>query len=528
MESLSSIQPLLFMSMSKSGNYSNLLCTLIIVLLPYISKIIPFEVFYDKMREYFKRDREHVSVYISSHEIPILRISSSMPVTKLVYSKTFLSIIYYIHQNKKIRFESLTEIMTSNSELSNNFWDTDKKNSDNFLLMPIENERIVISEKYGVYFELKETQESSENDERETHTKFLHIKKKNFTIVLSKNKGDYYALDHIHSFIDECIHTYDENVNRVLRDNKQYLFEFRGSENEDGELILKFNEYVMEHNKDLNKNIFFENKKKLIKYIQPFVYDEKTNESEVEGEKQYNKTGFTFKAGLLFYGSPGCGKTSTIKAILKYTKRHGIIINLSKVKTCEELENLFRNREINKRKLVGKQLCFILEDCDAFEDSIVQSRELLQKKNTVEDFIKEELNPISQMIEISKREIKPVLKQEDKINLSCFLNILDGIIELHGVMIIMTTNYPDKIDPALIRPGRFDFKHEFKKATKKIILEMLAFRYGLDEHTSTNMNRLINVKDEVLSPAEVQSICFKNDDVIDAIREINEASKKYA
>ena len=43
------------------------------------------------------------------------------------------------------------------------------------------------------------------------------------------------------------------------------------------------------------------------------------------------------------------------------------------------------------------------------------------------------------------------------------MNILDGIIELHGVMIIISTNHPDKIDEALIRPGRIDFKYEFKK-----------------------------------------------------------------
>ena len=62
--------------------------------------------------------------------------------------------------------------------------------------------------------------------------------------------------------------------------------------------------------------IFFEDKQKLINYINPFIYN--VNESTNEGEEKYKRSGFTFKAGLLFYGSPGCGKTSTIKAILKY------------------------------------------------------------------------------------------------------------------------------------------------------------------------------------------------------------------
>ena len=526
MDILNSIQPLLFMSMTNTQNPSSILFTLIILVLPYISKMVPFEVFYDKLRDYLTRNKDNVSVYISSHEIPILRYSSSMLATKLVYSKTFLSIIHYITHNKKIRFDSLTEIMISNSELSNNFWDSENKTTDSFLMMPIDNERILISDKYDIFFELKEINESTTKDETDkTFKTKLPINKKNFMIILSKSKKDYHALDHIHDFIAECVNDYETALNRKLKDNKQYLFEYKGSENEDGQTILKYSEYLMEHNKDLNTNIFFENKHRLIQYLQPFVYDEvNTTGVETEGEKQYNRTGFTFKAGLLFYGSPGCGKTSTIKAILKYTNRHGIIINLSKVKTCEELEYLFRNRDINKRKLVGKQLCFILEDCDAFEDSIVQSRELLQSKRSFDEFIKEELNTINHVI---NQDLKPsptyTLKPEDKINLSCFLNVLDGIIELHGVMIIMTTNYPDKIDAALIRPGRFDFKHEFKKATKQIIVEMLTFRYGLtDESVIKTMSSRLKVNNDVFSPAEIQSICFKNVNVFDAIKEIND------
>ena len=39
----------------------------------------------------------------------------------------------------------------------------------------------------------------------------------------------------------------------------------------------------------------------------------------IKGEECYKNAGMTFKAGLLFHGYPGCGKTSTIKGILKST-----------------------------------------------------------------------------------------------------------------------------------------------------------------------------------------------------------------
>jgi chaperone BCS1 len=106
------------------------------------------------------------------------------------------------------------------------------------------------------------------------------------------------------------------------------------------------------------------------------------------------------------------------------------------------------------------------------------------------------------------------------------LNILDGIIELHGVMIIMTTNHPEKIDEALIRPGRFDFKYEFKKASKKTVKEMIQFKFDLTNEEMDKYMEHMNIKDEMLSPAEVQSICFQNNDVKKCIDEIIFASQK--
>ena len=85
----------------------------------------------------------------------------------------------------------------------------------------------------------------------------------------------------------------------------------------------------------------------------------------------------------------------------------------------------------------------------------------------------------------------------------------------------MTTNHLEKIDPALIRPGRFDFKCEFKKASREIIKEMLKLKYNLTDISllkySTDLN---NIKDYIMSPAQIQSICFKNERIEECISEI--------
>ena len=53
-------------------------------------------------------------------------------------------------------------------------------------------------------------------------------------------------------------------------------------------------------------------------------------------------------------------------------------------------------------------------------------------------------------------------KDESRISLSGLLNAIDGITSPDGLVLIMTTNQPDKLDPALLRPGRVDKRVDFK------------------------------------------------------------------
>ena len=86
-------------------------------------------------------------------------------------------------------------------------------------------------------------------------------------------------------------------------------------------------------------------------------------------------------------------------------------------------------------------------------------------------------------------------------------------------MIILTTNHPDKIDEALTRPGRFDFKYEFTYASANVLKEMLKFRYDISEKEITSYCKTI-LKDGVFSPAEIQSISFKNSTIEACVSEL--------
>jgi hypothetical protein len=528
----SSLQPLLFMAMSNKNDINSnttLIITFMMLLSTYLMRVIPFSEIYDMLVFYIKGEHNYISITIPSHEVPVIKGFSmgTAPVTKIVYSKTFLALLYYLSENKDCKLESLTEILTSNCELNLQRYDKDGNpiNTNNeYMFIPLNNEKILISNKNNIEifceFSNSENKSSSDDDSSKKNTNNVS-KKNNFIIKLLVKKSYNVDLSILNDFMKECIDKYNVflNSNKEICD-KQYIYEYKTCEKSDSKLQLYFDEFLMEHNKDLLVNIFFEGKDKLIDYITPFIYDKENKINS--GEEEYKRAGFTFKAGLLFHGYPGCGKTSTIKAILSYTKRHGIIINLNKVKTCEELENIFRKRIFNDKLLHGKQLCYILEDCDAYEDNIIKSREKNDDDNDPKKMSElSEINQIAKLMEMSTVSVKTSnIFNTDSLNLSCFLNILDGIIELHGIMIIMTTNYPDKIDSALVRPGRFDFKYEFKRASKKIIKEMLQFKYNLSKIEINKYTEHMNIKDEIISPAEVQSICFKNKNIEDAINDI--------
>merc|ERR1711956_153672 len=108
-------------------------------------------------------------------------------------------------------------------------------------------------------------------------------------------------------------------------------------------------------------------------------------------------------------------------------------------------------------------------------------------------------------------------EKTSEIKLSDLLEAFDGVLEMKGRMMVMTTNHLEKLDPALIRPGRVDLSLEFKRCNKKAIgdfFETFFPRNNLD---------VKNVEDGVWTPAEVAQICINHqDDVELAIQKIYE------
>jgi ATP-dependent 26S proteasome regulatory subunit len=512
------------MSTLKSGDINIItFLPLLIMLIPIIQKIIQFKGTFKYLSELFIKSDKYFEYNIQSHDVPVVRNYTSTPMMRIQFSNKFLAVSHYINKNlKNHRFFSITEIMSYNSELLYNS-EYGEKDIKKYIDLPLNNDMTLICEKDEIYCQYKFVKPDDSNNE-EKNKDIKVSRNSHYIITLSiKIVDNEKYIEKINNFVENCLKEYEKciSITKKKNDNKQYIYSYMNSEKVDSKLELYFNEFLMDHNKDLNVNIFFEQKKKLINYIKPFIFN--PNEEVNSGEELYKKCGMTFKAGLLFYGEPGCGKTTTIKGILKYTNRHAIIVDLSKVKTCEELESIFRTRKFNRKDFSGKELCYILEDCDAFESNIIKKRETHESEKKITNELSDVIKFMDNM---NTSTVKIPSHNDNSLNLSCLLNLLDGIIELNGIMIIMTSNHPEKIDPALIRPGRFDFKCEFKKASKDIIKEMLKLKYNLTDKEMQKYYDLNNIKEYIMSPAQIQCICFKNDNIEECINDIILESQK--
>lgn len=228
----------------------------------------------------------------------------------------------------------------------------------------------------------------------------------------------------------------------------------------------------------------------------------------LNSEEWYKERDIPYTRGYLFYGYPGTGKTSMIKGVSMYCKRHIHYLMLSEVKSDSELLDLFK-------KINYKDTVLVIEDIDAMAE-IVKSRELKEEKQKekIEDSSDESDNEDSKKKKNKKKDSKDksgeYLDNSSNANtqhltLSGLLNALDGVFACNGRILIMTTNHPEVLDSALIRPGRVDSKYLFDNCNKDQIkgLYEMFFNQPADDD---QINKIIN---DEYSPAHITSVFLR-------------------
>jgi len=106
---------------------------------------------------------------------------------------------------------------------------------------------------------------------------------------------------------------------------------------------------------------------------------------------------------------------------------------------------------------------------------------------------------------------------DDKLDLAGLLNVLDGVVDSPGRIFIMTTNHPERLDPALIRPGRVNRKLMLDYMTVDSIALILAHYFNDDEpledkHIQRLTRRFPTGKTRA-TPAQVEQLTAEYDDL---------------
>ena len=266
-----------------------------------------------------------------------------------------------------------------------------------------------------------------------------------------------------------------------------------------------YQEFKFESGKSFS-NVFYPEKDDVVKRLDFFS----------QNKEWYKKRGIPYTMGFLFYGAPGCGKTSTIKAIANHTQRHIVSVPLNKIKTAKELLNVFYNVRMNYKDIPLNQRLYVLEDIDAadLKDVVGERGKSEEKKEGGEEGDKEKEDSDSgvdmNLLQLLKSSatMGPLDKwKTNKLTLATLLEVLDGVMEMDGRMLIITTNYPERLDKALIRPGRIDMKVKFGLCTADNIVQMYKHYFETELPTSFDRSRL---QDDVYSPAEVTQVFLNN------------------
>lgn len=186
--------------------------------------------------------------------------------------------------------------------------------------------------------------------------------------------------------------------------------------------------------------------------------------------EEYDKVGIPWHRGYMLYGEPGNGKSSMCLALANELKMNLYTLNLSAVTNDRSLTAMIRDIEDDS--------ILLIEDIDIFQSTVSRDSE------------------------------------KETPTLAGLLNALDGVATPRGLITFITTNHVDSLDPALIRPGRVDYKVELKAPDAFQIRSMYQYIFGqelgVEPRNFDSMADLTNVFKMNLGDAEAVRLEIKS------------------
>ncbi|XP_006299202.2 AAA-ATPase At2g18193 [Capsella rubella] len=292
----------------------------------------------------------------------------------------------------------------------------------------------------------------------------------------------YYELTFEKKLRDKVMNSYlshvvaeSEEIKRNLRVVKLYSRDVDATDDDDGMAGGEWGCINLEHPSTFDTLAMDPNaKKKIIDDLERFL----------KRREFYKRVGKAWKRGYLLYGPPGTGKSSMVAAMANYLKFDVFDLDLSRIYDNGELKRVLlstTNRSI-----------LVIEGIDCSADVIDREAEYEETEDG-----------------------------SGKMTLSGLLNFIDGLWSSFGDerIIVFTTNHKERLDPALLRPGRMDVHINMSYCTGLGFRTLVTNYLGLDGLNHPLCEEIEALIDSTqVTPAELAEELMQDDETDAVLR----------